>query len=348
MSIPALKILYFGSDSGTCLDRANAYRRLGHYVEHINLRKLLPKISIVDILTWRVGGHLFTPLLISKLKPIISNKTFDICHVDGGEWITPKLIEFIKQTTRLIVNYNHDDPFSPRDRKRFKAYRDSVPYYDLLVVVRVENVAEAKQLNVKKVLRIYRCADEVSHAPKELSAEDREKWASEVLFLGTWMPERGGFLLKLIELGIPLSIRGANWHKAPEWPQLKPYFKGGELRGEEYTKAIQCAKVSIGLLSKGNRDLHTTRSAEIPAIGGLLCAERTSEHLYMFIEGQEALFWESPEECAKMCQYALDNEERRSNIAQAGHEKLKSQGFLNEVMLNNILENAFQSNNSNL
>jgi hypothetical protein len=43
MNASSKSILYLGPLSGTCLDRANALRRLGHRVEHMDLRHLLPK-----------------------------------------------------------------------------------------------------------------------------------------------------------------------------------------------------------------------------------------------------------------------------------------------------------------
>src|SRR3984893_15402741 len=99
------------------------------------------------------------------------------------------------------------------------------------------------------------------------------------------MPERGPFLARLIELGIPLTIRGNRWNKAKEWPLLENFWQGpGVYNDEDYAKAIQCAKVSLGLLSKGNRDQHTTRSMEIPSLQGLLCAERTREHESLYRE----------------------------------------------------------------
>jgi len=162
-----------------------------------------------------------------------------------------------------------------------------------------------------------------------------------VLFLGTWFPERGPFLLKLMDLGVPVSIRGTNWHKAPEWPRLQAAFRGGALLGDEYAKAIQCAKVNIGLLSKGNRDLHTTRSLEIPALGGLLCAERTSEHLDMYVEREEALFWNDAEECAAACRWALGHEEERRRIAAAGRARNVANGIRNENVIGEILTSAF-------
>ena len=333
----ALSILYLGPASGTCLDRANALRRLGHNVEHIDLRRLLPNTPWVDRITWRMDGSLFGPWIKHGLTARLAGRSCDLCHVDGGEWVTPGVISLLRDHAGKLINYNIDDPLGPRDGARFKAYRRSLPHYDLNAVVRQENVAEAYALGAKNVLRVYRSADEISHAPRPLTAVDHQTWDSEVLFLGTWFPERGPFLLELIRQGVPLTIRGPNWQKAPEWPQLKSHWKGGAIAGDDYAKAIQCAKVNLGLLSKENRDLHTTRSLEIPALGGLLCAERTDEHTAMYAEGQEALFWKDAEECAAMCRFALADEDRRLAIAEAGHQRVKQNGHYNEMILASII-----------
>jgi spore maturation protein CgeB len=332
-----LNILYLGPISGTCLDRANALRRLGHQVKHIDLRTLLPKTSWVDKVTWYLGGNLLVPLLIPNLGKALKDEQYDLGWVDGGEWVTLKVIKLLRRHAQKIVSYSIDDPLGPRDGPRFKAYRQSLPYYDLNAVVRNENVAEAYALGAIDVLRVYRSADEVSHAPRKLSESDHQVWDTEVLFLGTWFPERGPFLLDLISLGVPLTIQGSGWHKAPEWPQLKAYWRGGSIAGDDYAKAIQCAKVNLGMVSKENRDLHTTRSLEIPALGGLLCAERTIEHTQMYEEGKEALFWSDSEECAAMCKLALADESGRQAIANAGEQRLHLNGHLNQKEMQLII-----------
>lgn len=338
-----MQILYFGPISGTCLDRANALRRLGHRVEHMDLRLLLPKTQWVDRITWHLGGHLIAPWLVRGLAAKLARLHFELCFVDGGEWVTPAVISMLRQHATKIINYNIDDPLGPRDGARFKAFRQSLPHYDLNAVVREENVDEALALGAKNVMRVYRSADEVTHAPRPLTAHDHNRWDTEVLFLGTWFPERGPFLLELIRRGVPLAIQGPNWHKAPEWSQLKSHWKGGAIGGDDYAKAIQCAKVNIGLLSKENRDLHTTRSLEIPALGSLLCAERTLEHTAMYADHKEALFWKDAQECAAMCRFALANNKRRQSIAQAGHRRVKQNGHYNEMILASILAAAGRS-----
>jgi spore maturation protein CgeB len=341
MNTRSLSILYLGSGDGTSLDRANALRRLGHRVEHVDLRNLLPRSRWVYRITWRVGGHLLSPWILHELPKTLESAHYDLCYVDGGEWVTPRVIGLLRRHADKIVNYNIDDPLGMRDLARSKAYRQSLSYYDLCVVVRDENVAEARRLGARNVMRVYRSSDEVSHAPRGVSAEDRKRWHAEVLFLGTWFPERGPFLVELVELGVPLTIRGANWNKAPEWAVLKRYWEGGQLQGDDYALAIQCAKISLGLLSKGNRDLHTTRSLEIPALGGLLCAERTAEHLQLYVEGEEALFWRDAEECAGVCRDALADEPRRQRIAAAGHARSMINGNHNQTVMQAILDEVF-------
>jgi hypothetical protein len=338
-----LNILQLGPLSGTCLDRANALRRLGHTVQQVDLRLLLPPSIWVDRITWRLGGEWFTPWLTRRLATRLAGRHYGLCIVEGGEWMTSRVLAVLRGHCDRVINYSIDDPLGRRDGLRFRAYRRHLSCYDLCVVMRPMNVTEAIARGARDVLRVFMSADEISHAPRVLSKQDHERWDDEVLFLGTWFPERGAILKQLIERNVPLTIRGELWSKAPEWPALQRHWKGGELRGDDYAKAIQCSKVCIGLVSKGNRDQHTTRSAEIPALGSLLCAERTSDHLQMYVEGKEALFWSDAEECAAMCRFALQDEARRQTIAAAGHARVALNGHYNEDVLECIISRAMGS-----
>jgi spore maturation protein CgeB len=336
----ALNVLYVGPISGTCLDRAHAMRRLGHQVQHIDLREWLPPTPWVDRITWRLGGHLFGWWLARQVHQRLAGQRFDLVYVDNGEHVGPAVVKAFRAFAPRVVNYNIDDPTGGRDMQRFAAYRRALPFFDLAAVVREDNLPECKALGARRVIRVWRSADEVSHAPRHLTEALRQQWASEVLFLGTWMPERGGFLRDLVRLGVPLSIRGSHWQKAPEWPELAPHWKGGSIGGDDYALALQCAKVNLGLVSKGNRDLHTTRSLEIPALGALFCAERTPEHQAMYNEGEEAVFWSDAKECANVCLQMLEDDAQRNRIAHAGHLRFKANLHGNEDIIALILKES--------
>ena len=275
------------------------------------------------------GSVLVEGRVLDYVLEQIGDRKFDMTWVEGGRLIGPKLVARLQRRFGPVLNFNHDDPYGRRDGNAWRLFQKAVPAYDLVAVVRQENAEEARALGAMRVKRVYMSADEVAHAPRSLTAEDHRQWDSEVAFIGTWMPGRGAFMAALVKHGIPLSIYGGRWEKAPEWPIIRGSWKGAATTNDEdYAHAIQCAKICLGLLSKGNRDLHTTRSMEVPALGGLLCAERTVEHQCLYCEGEEAVFWSSAEECAQVCHDLLAHDERRQTIARRGHQRcLENQNY---------------------
>jgi hypothetical protein len=341
-----LRILYLGADTGTSSHRAQAIRRLGHDVDILDPWDFLPKNRltqrVLDKLVFDGGADALEVYIRPLLSRAIKGRSFDTVWVDQGKLLGPSTVRRLKESAPFVINYNADDPFPSGDpnKRRFSIYRKTVPAYDLVVVVRTENVTEAYAAGARKVLHVRMSADEVAHAPLPLTPEDEARWGSDVSFIGTWMPERGPLLARLLKLGVPLTIYGSRWQKAREWSVLRSAWRGPDITGFDYVKAIQCSKVCLGLLSKGNRDLHTQRSAEIPHIGTIFCAERTFEHEAMYEDGKEAVFWSTPEECAEKIFWLLKNTEKRLRIAKAGRERCIGNGLLNEVVMKTILDRA--------
>ncbi len=332
-----LSVLYLGKNSGTSRHRASALRRLGYIVSTIDVGASLPAQRFAGAWAWHTGGRFLEDFIKHRVLASIPPIQFDFVYVDSGELVGPQLIRELKNRFGTVINYNVDDPYGQRDGQRWRLYLQSVPLYDLIVVVRDCNVSEAWQRGARNVLRVDRSADEIAHAPRQISEQDYQQWASEVAFVGTWMPERGPFIARLIELGVPLSIYGDRWYKAREWSALRSAWRGPGLHeDDDYAKAIQCAKVNLGLLSQGNRDLATQRSFEIPYLGGVLCAERTPEHSRLYKEDEEAAFWSSPEECSRKCQELLKDEQHRKYVAIRGRIRCLQNGTTNQDVLAQI------------
>jgi spore maturation protein CgeB len=338
-----MKILYLGRKTGTSGDRANALQRLGHEVEILDVFDCVPKIPLIGAWHRYLGFVGLASLIRTRVLDRLAGRSgFDLVWVDSGGLVSRELVEDLKRLGKRVLNYNVDDPYGDRDVNSWVQYRRAVRAYDLVVVVRKENVEEARSLGARKVLLVYRSADEVTHAPIQLSPEDRAKWATEVLFVGTAFPERGPFFAELVKYGVPLSIYGSRWEKLREWNTIRPYWKGPGLEEKyPYAAAIQSAKVCLGLVSKGNRDLHTTRSLEIPSLGGVFCSERTDEHLALYEENKEAVFWNSAEECAAKCRALLSDDAWRHSVAENGRRRYLKNGWTNEKVAEKILEATF-------
>ena len=335
-----IRILYLGDTfvQNTCGHRAEALRRLGHEVTGINPQEAIPSSRYVTSFNVRTGFRLFECRVRRRILREMADQRFDLVWVDGGQQLGPRLHRELARRGLLIVNYNVDDPFGTRDHRKWDLYKRSVPYHDLTVVVRKENIAEARAHGARSVHHVFRSYDPVAHAPLPLTDEECRKWAAEVVFVGSWMPERGPFMVRLLELGVPLTIWGDHWRKAREWGRLQTFIRGPSVYGPDYVRAIQCAKVALGLLSKGNRDLHTQRSAEVPFIAGaVFCAERTDEHERLYRNGEEALFWSTAEECAARCRELLPAGDRRRRIAVAARSRVEAWRLSNDEVLASIL-----------
>ena len=180
-------------------------------------------------LHYMTGGILTESRILHYVMEQIGDRKFDMTWVDGGSLVGPRLVAHLQQQFGPVVNFNQDDPYGTRDGNALLLYKKAVPVYDLVAVVRQENVNEARALGAKKVRLVVRCADEVAHAPRVLTEEDHRRWDSEVVFVGTYFPERGPFMVELIRLGVPLTIYGYRWQRAVQWSVLKEVWGAGDI-----------------------------------------------------------------------------------------------------------------------
>ncbi len=345
-----MKILYIGHavPSSTSRHRADALIRLGHEVKladpYVALAtQLRGKLS--GALHYRTGYRLMQGAVRAWVDVLLRQHAGwpQLVWVNGGELIGSLAAHKLRQFAAPLVLYNNDDPTGGRDGRRFDSLLAALNAYDLCAVLREPNVDEFLAQGARAVHRVWMSYDEVLHRPFDNIADIPAAYKSEVAFIGTWMPKerRDEFMLSLIKQGVPLSIWGDAWQRSPNWLQIKHCWRGQSIYGRDYVAAVQGAKIALGLLSKGNRDLHTTRSAEIPYAGGLLCAQRTSEHLQMYKEGEEAVFWNDAEECAAVCHSLLADDALRERIRINGNDRAKVADFGHEAVLSHLIKKLF-------
>ena len=326
-----MEILYFGklSEESTARHRADALRRLGCTVTAHDPYLFLKGARggrWATHFNHRTGFRFIQRDIREWMATVLDASGYvDVIWVDNGEFFGQECVKTLRAFARKVVLYNHDDATGGRDGERFESLKGALPHYDLCVVPREVNVQEYYEHGARDVLRVLMSHDELVHRPDVPLSSIPDRFRSEVVFIGTWMrnERRDEFLMKLADRGVPISIWGARWEKSGSWRHLKKFWRGGPLVGRDYICAIGGAKICLGLLSRGNRDQHTTRTFEIPYAGGLLCAERTDEHMSLYTEGVDAVFWSNAEECAAVCHELLLDEQKRERIRAAGYERVR-------------------------
>lgn len=324
-----MRVLYIGvSDpASTTRHRADAMRRLGAEVIHLDpLQAMGQRLhGWAGRLHYRSGYLLLAPAVQAWLQAELQRTpSLDLIWVDSGELLSAATLQLLRRVGVPIVLFNHDDPTGTRDRLRFMGLRQAIPFYDLCIVVREANVAEYKHHQARDVLRCWMTYDEIRHQVDIATRPVPTHLQSDVAFIGGNHKREGRdlFLLQLIDAGLNPAIWGDGWERSVHWDRLRPHWRGPSVAGQDYVDALRGAKLCLGLLSRANRDQHTTRTMEIPAAGGLLCGQRTDEHQALYREGEEAVFWSDPQECIQRCRELLADAERREHIRAAGRARL--------------------------
>ncbi|MCP4613422.1 MAG: glycosyltransferase [Planctomycetes bacterium] len=244
-----------------------------------------------------------------------------------------------------LVHYNPDDPFGRHNKSRYwKTFCKAIPEYNVHFVPRKVNVNEYKKLGAQLVIQsipFWGYCPEI-HKPMQLSEEDKKQMGGPVGFIGSWEYERAQSLFFLAKNNLLIRVWGNEWKKCKaKHPNLRIEYKS--IWGSDYARAICAFDINLCFLRKANRDLQTTRSIEIPACGSLMMAERSTEHLKLFEEGKEAVFFSSDEELLEKVKYYLSHLQERQRIAVAGRKRCLTSGYSNCESLKRMLQIACES-----
>jgi spore maturation protein CgeB len=325
----------------TCRQRLEALKALGHHVWGVDT--MPPEVERRrGALAERLGRKIWGPRDLGQINERVLRRVEEhrpeILWIDKGLIIDPRTLLRAKEISpqTVTVSYSPDDMMNPDNQS--PQYLKGVGLYDLHVTTKSYNVAELRGLGARAVLFVNNAYCPITHRPWRLTSEERSRLGGPVGFIGTYEPPRADLLLWLARQGIPVKVWGS-WPKGLGKGLTNLTIMGAPLWGKEYAKGIGAFDINLAFLNKKNRDLQTTRTMEIPACGAFMLAERTSEHLALFQEGQEAEFFASPAELLAKIRYYLDHGEERQRIAAAGLARCQRSGYSTHATMARILTN---------
>tara|TARA_B100000524_G_scaffold264122_1_gene144264 strand:- start:14244 stop:15092 length:849 start_codon:yes stop_codon:yes gene_type:complete len=225
-----------------------------------------------------------------------------------------------------IVHLNPDDPFGFFNAGWDK-FVSSIPYYDLHFVPKAKNVDEYINYSARSVHVFDRSFDPNYHRAISLTESDIKKYQCDVGFIGSYAKKREQVIYEMVLGGVEVAIWGAGWSQGIYWNTLRNYWRGGTQTGENYIKAICGMKIALHFVRHENRDLHDSRTFEIPACGSFMLAERTDDHERFFAEDKEVVLFDSAEDCIDKCIFYLTNEEERLQISIAGEQRVLGSNY---------------------
>jgi spore maturation protein CgeB len=335
------QVLYVGPDyygsNGTCW--RDAWNELGMRVRTVDSERLLPwPQTLPERLMAKVTGRPPASLvdrLNSVVAAAIAEVRPELTYFIQGRYIQAGTAESARRHGQVVL-YCNDDMFNPANRTY--TLGDLVRTVDCITTTKSFNVDEFMRAGARRVIYLANAFDPKLHFPAKVAPAEEARLSGDVAFVGTFRPERADYLGRVADaMGeAVLNVWGDGWHKMSRphywrrrraWARLRRRVHPLALWGEEMGKAFQANRIALGLLYHANRDLHTSRSFEIPACGGFMLAERTREHQEYFAEDREAVYFDTFDELMDKIRYYLRHDEARARIAEAGYRRCLTSGY---------------------
>jgi spore maturation protein CgeB len=331
----ALRILYAGplKPFTTTDARCFALTSLGHNVRQINQWQFLeagPRLTqkLQLHLLYGPGPRAYNQALVANAR----ESRPDLVWIDQGGLITPQTVRTLARLGAPVLHYTSD--LLEHRRYWFRHYFRAISHYDVHVITNSLNRPLLERRSARQIVMSEFGFDPRVHRPTTLTPAERRSYEADAVFVGHWEPASERLVAALRGSGVHVKVWGPGWNRSG----LEDASWITAAYGEEYVKVVAAAKICLCFLSKKNRNQSAGRTFEIPAIGGFLLAERTTDHLAYYTEGQEAEFFGSAEELVAKATHYLKHESAREMIANAGRLRCLQSGWRHQDRCRAILD----------
>lgn len=330
-----MNILYIGDYSygSTSAMRCNVLQEL--YPEaSLIIADISKPLYKTNAIFRSIGWRFQKGPLIKEVNEYILNfltQNYDITWIDKGMFINHFTINKIRKQSKLLIHYTPDMAFFSNASAFFNR---SIPVYDLCITTKRVEIDLYKQKGVKKLHFTTQGYNPLVHKP--FHTFDQKQG---VVFIGLNEPSRERIITSLLENAVPVILGGSNWNKfVKKHNHIKDLsFLGEKVYSEAYAQALSGSLVGLGLLSKRFKELHTTRTFEIPACGTALISERTQDTV-SFFDDSEAIFYKNEGELITQIKYYLKHQDKLEEITKNGYRKVTTHGLDYKSIIQNALK----------
>lgn len=320
-----------GSNAGALF---KAFSRLGYMVDvvdenyYINLSNQFLFTKIIDKIFFHRHCLEFNHAIeesVSLFKP-------DLVLIYKGAFVLPDSLQRIKKKS-LVVNMYPDVSF----RTHGPYLPQTLPLYDWIFTTKTFGIEDLKrELGIACVSFVPHGFDPDIHRPLIATGVLVDEFTCDVSFIGTHSLKKEQYLSALRKSlpDMALSIWGNGWERSQS-EILKGSIRHKAVTGDLYAMAIHSSKINLGILSEAvggasSGDLITSRTFHIPASGGFMLHERTSEVVSYYDEGVESSFFDGEEELVEKVRYYLHHDQEREQIRIKGVQRAKQEHAIDE------------------
>lgn len=294
-----------------------AIRSLGHEVRIVDegrhlvpgrLRQHAPLIERVDL-------HWFNRQVLracDRFRP-------ELFIASGGERILPSTVVGLKEWGTRTVLWTVDPPL------HFTPILLSAPAYEHIFCQGTEAIEILQKQGAQGISWLPMACDPDLHRPSELSAEERDRYGSDIVFVGSHYPMRE----KLFEAlaGLDLAIWGPGWNRLRSDSPLRGCVRAAHTTPETWRQIYAAAKIVLSVhfqdpLGKIPCHQASPRVFEALACGAFVITDRQKDVMALFRNGEQLVTFADGEDLRKKVEAYLGCAKERERIARNGRTEV--------------------------
>ena len=294
-----------------------AIRSLGHELvvyddrRHVipgRIRYSVPWAYILDLVA--INGRLLR--LVRKERPRLA-------IVTGGERVLKKTVQSMKATGVTTALWTIDAPQGDWGVSR------AAPFYDHVFCQGSEAVEILERAGLARARWLPVGCDPTRHHPATLSPEEQERYGHDVVFVGSWYPERAALFERLCEFDF--AVWGPGWEMLPEGSGLCHHLRGAHTSPGQWRKIYSASRIVLAAHyhdPSGRYPVYqaSPRVFEALACGSFVLCDRQRDVLSLFRDGEHLVSFSDAEDLAAKVRYYLEHPGERQAIARKGREEV--------------------------
>jgi spore maturation protein CgeB len=267
---------------------------------------------------------------INKKMISLSLKTNpDIAIVTGGHRITAQTIRSLKDSNICTVLWTIDAPVN------FQPILDVAPFYEHIYCQGTEAIEIFDREGIGGAQWLPVACDPDLHRPVELSAEEKMRYGNDVVFVGSYYPNRA----ELFEIlaGFDFGIWGPGWEKLDQKSKLIGCIRGTNTPQSEWLKIYSASKIVLATHYQNPEKRFPVYQAsprvfEAMACGAFVIVDNQKDVFLLFKDGVHLVRFDEPDYLVSKVSYYLDHTEERKKIADRGREEvIKNHTYVHRI-----------------
>ncbi len=304
-----------------------AIRLLGHELvifedrKHVvpgRIRQWSPLINRLDLNS--INRKLLA--LAKSVKP-------DIAIVTGGNRIAAETIRHFKRLGIANVLWTTDPaPY-------FEPLVTGAAFYDYIFCQGTEAIEMLTRAGIGGACWLPMACDPDYHHPVDCSIADKEKYGSDLVFVGSHYPDRADLFEKLV--GFDLAIWGPGWEALAVDSPLRRCIKGSHTTPVDWLKIYSASKIILATHYHDPQSRFPVYQASPRIFEALACrafvlCDDQRDVFSLFQDGEDLVRFFDASDLENKAKYYLAHSEERNEIAEMGNRNvLKNHTYIHRI-----------------